>query len=33
MAVGVDDFKKAMQQWASGVNVVTTFSESFGLQG
>ncbi len=33
MAVGVDDFKKAMQQWASGVTVVTTYSEKFGLQG
>lgn len=33
MTVGVDDFKKAMQQWASGVTVVTTCSESFGLQG
>ncbi len=33
MAVGVDDFKKAMQQWASGVTVVMTHSEKFGLQG
>jgi flavin reductase (DIM6/NTAB) family NADH-FMN oxidoreductase RutF len=33
MAVGVDDFKKAMQQWASGVTVVTTYSEKFGNQG
>jgi flavin reductase (DIM6/NTAB) family NADH-FMN oxidoreductase RutF len=33
MAVGVDEFKKAMQLWASGVTVVTTHSEKFGLQG
>jgi flavin reductase (DIM6/NTAB) family NADH-FMN oxidoreductase RutF len=33
MTVGVDDFKKAMQQWASGVTVVTTHSEKFGIQG
>jgi flavin reductase (DIM6/NTAB) family NADH-FMN oxidoreductase RutF len=33
MTVGVDDFKKAMQLWASGVTVVTTHSEKFGLQG
>jgi len=33
MTVGVDDFKKAMQLWASGVTVVTTCSEKFGLQG
>ncbi|MFA5017783.1 MAG: flavin reductase family protein [Methylobacter sp.] len=33
MTVGVDDFKKAMQLWASGVTVVTTYSEKFGLQG
>jgi flavin reductase (DIM6/NTAB) family NADH-FMN oxidoreductase RutF len=33
MTVGVDDFKKAMQLWASGVTVVTTRSEEFGIQG
>lgn len=33
MTVGVDDFKKAMQLWASGVTVVTTQSEEFGVQG
>jgi flavin reductase (DIM6/NTAB) family NADH-FMN oxidoreductase RutF len=33
MTVGVDDFKKAMQLWASGVTVVTTHSEKFGTQG
>ncbi len=33
MTVGVDDFKKAMQLWASGVTVVTTHSEKLGLQG
>lgn len=33
MAVGVDDFKKAMQLWTSGVTVVTTQSEKFGIQG
>jgi flavin reductase (DIM6/NTAB) family NADH-FMN oxidoreductase RutF len=33
MAVSVDDFKKALQLWASGVAVVTTSSEKFGVQG
>ena len=33
MTVGVDNFKQAMQLWASGVTVVTTHSEKFGLQG
>ncbi len=33
MTVGVDDFKKALQMWASGVTVVTTRSEKFGVQG
>jgi len=33
MTVSADDFKKAMQLWASGVAVVTTQSEKFGLQG
>ncbi|MGZ8164520.1 MAG: flavin reductase family protein [Methylobacter sp.] len=33
MTVSVDDFKKALQLWASGVTVVTTQSEKFGVQG
>ena len=33
MTVSVDDFKKALQLWASGVSVVTTHSEKFGAQG
>lgn len=33
MAVSVDDFKMALQLWASGVAVVTTSSEKFGVQG
>ena len=33
MTVSVDDFKKALQLWASGVSVVTTHSEKFGVQG
>jgi len=33
MTVSIDDFKKALQLWASGVTVVTTYSEQFGLQG
>ncbi|WP_019868384.1 flavin reductase family protein [Methylovulum miyakonense] len=33
MTVSVDDFKKALQLWASGVSVVTTHSEKFGNQG
>ena len=33
MAVSVDEFKKALQLWASGVAVVTTCSEKFGVQG
>ncbi len=33
MTVDVDNFKKAMQLWASGVTVVTTHSEKFGTQG
>lgn len=33
MAASADDFKKAMQLWASGVTVVTTQSEKFGIQG
>lgn len=33
MTVSVDDFKNALQLWASGVTVVTTQSEQFGVQG
>ena len=33
MAVSVEDFKQALQLWASGVSVVTTCSEKFGKQG
>ncbi len=33
MTVEADEFKKAMQLWASGVTVVTTHSEKFGIQG
>ena len=33
MTVSVDDFKQALQLWASGVTVVTTNSEKFGVQG
>ncbi len=33
MTVSVDEFKKALQLWASGVTVVTTHSEKFGNQG
>jgi flavin reductase (DIM6/NTAB) family NADH-FMN oxidoreductase RutF len=33
MTVSVGEFKNAMQLWASGVTVVTTHSEKFGLQG
>lgn len=33
MTVSVDDFKKALQLWASGISVVTTYSEKFGAQG
>jgi len=33
MTVSVDDFKKALQLWASGVTLVTTSSEKFGVQG
>jgi flavin reductase (DIM6/NTAB) family NADH-FMN oxidoreductase RutF len=33
MTVSVDDFKNALQLWASGVTVVTTHSEKFGVQG
>jgi flavin reductase (DIM6/NTAB) family NADH-FMN oxidoreductase RutF len=33
MAVSGDEFKKALQLWSSGVAVVTTQSEKFGIQG
>lgn len=33
MTIASDEFKKALQYWASGVTVVTTKSPSFGLQG
>jgi len=33
MTVNIDDFKKALQLWASGVTVVTTVSEQYGVQG
>jgi flavin reductase (DIM6/NTAB) family NADH-FMN oxidoreductase RutF len=33
MTVSVDDFKKALQLWASGISVVTTNSAKYGTQG
>lgn len=33
MTVAIDDFKKGLKLWASGVAVVTTRSEAFGVQG
>jgi len=33
MTVSADDFKSALQLWVSGVTVVTTHSEKFGVQG
>ena len=33
MSVGSDDFKKALQLWASGVAVVTSQSEKYGVRG
>jgi flavin reductase (DIM6/NTAB) family NADH-FMN oxidoreductase RutF len=33
MTVSIDDFKKALQLWASGVTVVTTHSKQYGVQG
>lgn len=33
MSVSTDDFKKALQCWASSVAVVTTHSEKHGLKG
>jgi flavin reductase (DIM6/NTAB) family NADH-FMN oxidoreductase RutF len=33
MAVGSEEFKKALQLWASGVAVVTSQSEKYGVRG
>jgi flavin reductase (DIM6/NTAB) family NADH-FMN oxidoreductase RutF len=33
MTVGPEEFKKALQLWASGVAVVTSQSEKFGVRG
>jgi flavin reductase (DIM6/NTAB) family NADH-FMN oxidoreductase RutF len=33
MTVSANDFKKALQLWASGVTVVTTSSGKYGVQG
>ncbi|MEE9397696.1 MAG: flavin reductase family protein [Methylococcales bacterium] len=33
MTIDVDSFKKALQDWASGVTVVTTKTDRFGCQG
>jgi flavin reductase (DIM6/NTAB) family NADH-FMN oxidoreductase RutF len=33
MTISATEFKQAMQLWASGVTVVTTQSEQYGLQG
>lgn len=33
MAANADDFKKALQLWASGVAIVTTQSEKHGVRG
>ncbi len=33
MVVGSEDFKKALQLWASGVAVVTSHSEKYGMRG
>ncbi len=33
MAVSSEEFKKALQHWASGVAVVTSKSDQFGLRG
>lgn len=33
MTVNAEDFKKALQQWASGVTIVTTLSPTHGLLG
>jgi flavin reductase (DIM6/NTAB) family NADH-FMN oxidoreductase RutF len=33
MAVSADDFKQALQKWASGITIVTTKSSRFGILG
>ena len=33
MTVSADEFKQALQQWTSGITVVTTKSERFGILG
>jgi flavin reductase (DIM6/NTAB) family NADH-FMN oxidoreductase RutF len=33
MAVGTEEFRKALQLWASGVAVVTSQSEKYGVRG
>lgn len=33
MAIETDQFKKTLQYWASGVTVVTTNSNTYGMQG
>ncbi|SJM96396.1 flavin reductase family protein [Crenothrix polyspora] len=33
MATSADDFKQALQLWASGVAIVTTQSEQYGVRG
>ncbi len=33
MTISATEFKQAMQLWASGVTVITTYSEKYGLQG
>lgn len=33
MTVSADEFKNALRLWASGVTVVTTQSEQYGMQG
>ena len=33
MTVSTDEFKNALRLWASGVTVVTTQSEHYGVQG
>jgi flavin reductase (DIM6/NTAB) family NADH-FMN oxidoreductase RutF len=33
VTIAADEFKMALQNWASGVTVITTQSQSFGLQG
>ena len=33
MTVEVNEFKKAMQLWASGITVVATYTEQWGAQG